>query len=60
MESRNPKKYRPPEPTVIMPPAAPGLFQPGDDARLIGQGSGVIENEPLADAIDAWRKARVA
>lgn len=54
MESRNPKKYRPPEPAVIMPPAQLGQFQPGDDAKLIGQGSGTIENHPMADAIKAW------
>lgn len=58
MESRNPKKYRPPEQAVIMPPAPPGQFQPGDDARLIGQGSGTIEPDPMQDQIDAWRKAR--
>ena len=57
MESRAPKKYRPPVEPVIMPPALPGQSQLGDNARLIGHGQ-TIEADPMQDQINAWRQAR--
>lgn len=51
MERRSPKKYGPPVEPVIMPPAAPGAPQPGDDAKWIG---GVIEGHPLQASIEAY------
>lgn len=58
---RQPHKYRDPDKpqAVIMPPAQPGQPQPGDDARLIGYGTGTIEAHPMQDAIEAWRKVRL-